>query len=101
MKQTLRFLVLCVFALTVFVGANSAVADEPLSFTGPIMKVDALRGYIVVNEHVINTGSLPEPSIIESLEEDQWVCVEVREDQGGFMATDLRVINGPDDSLDS
>ena len=97
MRQTVRYSLLCVFALTLFIGANSAVADEPLSVTGLIMEVDALRGYIVINEQTIDTSSLPEPSIIESLEENQRVSVTVIEDQGRLMATDLRVMTGPGD----
>jgi hypothetical protein len=78
-------------------GVNSVVADEALSVTGPIMEVDALRGYIVINEQTIDTSSLPEPAIIESLEESQRVSVEVIEEEGRLIATDLRVMNGPDD----
>lgn len=59
------------------------------------MAIKGLQGYMVVNEVVIYVHSLPDPTIVDSLAEGQWVSVEVSEQGGQLWATELAIGKDP------
>jgi hypothetical protein len=93
MKQKTRSLITCLFALALaFVMTTGTVlATQSLTFTGPLMEINGIEGYVVVNEAPIYFHSLPDPAIIDDLREGQWVSVEVIEEGGLLLATELTI----------
>jgi hypothetical protein len=91
MEQKTRFLITCFFALVLVMTTGRALAAQSLTFSGPLMRINEVEGYVVVNEAPIYFRSLPDPAIIDDLREGQWVSVEVVEEGGQLLATELTI----------
>jgi len=94
-KQMGRSLMMCLLALTFVVATGTALATQSFAFTGPLMAINQVEGYLVVNEVVINVDSLSDPTIVDSLTEGQWISVEVNEQGGQLQATELIIGKDP------
>lgn len=102
MKKKIGYLVFCLFALAILATGSSVPAEPFMELEGPLMEINADKGFIVVNEKILYIGSpdalenAPESSIkLESLKKDQWVHVEVELGRDRLWATSLKVINRP------
>ena len=84
-------LIMCLLVLALVMASGTALPTQTRTFTGPLMAINGFEGYVVVNEVMIYVHSLPDPTIVESLTEGQWVSVEVSEQGGQLWATELAI----------